>query len=111
MSKGKLSIVVIIVIGSLGSLLIFQHQTQLKQQQENQSLREQVGQIATENERLSNELAQAKPPPALTSDQLNELLRLRGEVGTLRREQKEMEKLREDNRRLQSILASSRQTT
>jgi len=43
-------------------------------------LREEVAQLQTENERLSNLVAQARQPARLPIDQFNELLKLRGKA-------------------------------
>lgn len=64
----------------------------------NESLQQQTAQLQAESESLSNRLAtatdarsmRAKP---LADDQFNELLRLRGEVGVLRRQKSELETL------------------
>jgi RNA polymerase sigma factor (sigma-70 family) len=58
---------------------------------ENQSLRQQTAQLQTDNEGLSNRVAQASRSPSLSSERLRELLKLRGEVGVLRRQQHELE--------------------
>jgi RNA polymerase sigma factor (sigma-70 family) len=52
---------------------------------------DQITQLKADNESLSNRVAQADRPPSLSSDRLRELLRLRGEVGVLRRQQRELE--------------------
>src|SRR5437667_890534 len=56
------------------------------------------------NEQLSNLLAQAKSPPSLTDDQSRELLRLRGQVGVLRQQSRELETVREENRQARAAL-------
>jgi len=54
-------------------------------------LAEQIAQLKSANEGLSNRVAQANKSRSLSSDRLRELLRLRGEVGLLRRQQRELE--------------------
>ncbi len=70
------------------------HQQALDQlRQENQSLRlqtEQANQLAVENQRLSNALANVRNAQELSGDQLRDLLRLRNEVGVLRRQTNEL---------------------
>ena len=63
----------------------------LRQQQA--SLTEQIAQLQTDNEGLANRVAQANQSPSLTSERLRELLKLRGEVGVLRRQQRELEQV------------------
>ncbi len=62
-------------------------------QQEQSPLTEQVAQLKAENESLSNRLLSAKSASSLSTERLRELLRLRGEVGVLRRRQGELEQL------------------
>ena len=90
--------------------LAVEHQAGLRLGQDNRALRQQLGQLAglvAENERLSNLVAQASHSPSLPNDQLKELLRLRGEVGVLRQQSKELETLREENRQARTALESS----
>ena len=70
------------------STLRSQNQT-LQQQQA--TLTEQIAQLKSDNEGLSNRVAQASRSPSLSSERLRELLKLRGEVGVLRRQQCELE--------------------
>jgi hypothetical protein len=89
------------------------HQTRLRLGEENKALRQQLGQLAglaSENERLSNVVAQANRSQPLPDDQLRELLRLRGEVGILRQQGKELETLRNENRQVRAALESSLKT-
>ena len=60
-------------------------------QQQQAPLAEQVAQLKSDNESLANRLAQAAKSPSLSSDRLRELLKLRGEVGLLRRQLREFE--------------------
>ena len=62
----------------------------LRQQQA--PLTKQIARFKSDNESLSNQLIRANGSPALGSERLRELLRLRGEVGTLRRRQRELER-------------------
>ncbi len=62
--------------------------------------------LATENARLSNVVAQAAND-SLSAEQFHELLRLRGEIGNLRREAAEIETLRAHNERAKAHLAKS----
>jgi RNA polymerase sigma factor (sigma-70 family) len=66
----------------------FRDQVQ-KLEQQQASLTEQIEQITSDNTNLSNQLAQASRSPSVNSERLRELLRLRGEVGMLRRQQRE----------------------
>ena len=111
MTKLKLAVSAIVVAGAATTLVI-QHQDQLKLREENDALRQQVGQLdqlQSDNERLSNLVAQAKG--SLAKDQLNDLLRLRGEVASLRQQTNQLASLREENRRLQTTLAKAKQDT
>jgi RNA polymerase sigma factor (sigma-70 family) len=61
-------------------------------QQHQGPLVEQIAQLKSESEGLSNQLAQANGSRSLGTDRLRELLRLRSEVGMLRRRQRELER-------------------
>jgi hypothetical protein len=64
--------------------------------------------LVAENERLSNLVAHANSSQSLPDERLKELLRLRGEVGALRQQGKEIETLREENRQARVELESTR---
>jgi RNA polymerase sigma factor (sigma-70 family) len=90
----------LVVVGA-GTTIVLQQQTQSRLHHENLALQAQVEQFAalqSEYARLSNQLAKVSQSGALSKDQLSELMRLRGEVGQLRNERKELEKLRAENR-------------
>ncbi len=106
MTKFQLSLGVI-VVGSLAAIVAIQHQTVSKVRGDNQVLRQQLAGLATDNESLSNRLQQVTPTKPLTDDQFRELLRLRGEVGTLRQQTNLLGTLREEIRHLQA----SKETT
>jgi preprotein translocase subunit SecD len=61
-------------------------------QQQQAPLTEQIAQLKSNNDGAAHRLAQADKSPSLSSDRLRELLRLRGEVGLLRRQQRELER-------------------
>ncbi len=91
MSKAKLCIIIAIMAGMVGFLVI-QHLARVRLGEENRALRDQMARLQTENERLVTHAVQAERVPSLSSDRLRELLRLRGEVGLLRRQQRELER-------------------
>jgi hypothetical protein len=75
---------------------------------ENESLRQQLDQLArlqADNEALSNRLAQAA---AATDAQTTELLKLRNEVGMLRQQNTTIADLQKRNQQLNTALAASR---
>jgi len=93
--------------------LAVEDQARLRLADENKALGQQLDQmagLAAENERLSNLVAQANSSQSLPGDHLKELLRLRGEVGVLRQQSKELETLREENRQARIALESSPKT-
>jgi type II secretory pathway component GspD/PulD (secretin) len=89
MSKLKLGFGAMVVAGFTIVFLI-QHQAQVKLRAENDSLRQQITQLQTDNEGLSNRLVTAANSNSLSDEQFNELLRLRGEVTRLRQQQKNL---------------------
>ena len=83
MTKLKLGISAL-VVASATTALVVQHQAQIKLRAENEALTQQVAQLKTDNESLSNRLAAAGDSKSLPDKEFNELLRLRGEIGTLK---------------------------
>jgi hypothetical protein len=84
-----------------------EHQGRLQSASEHRELEQQLAQMAdlsAEHERLSNLVAQASHPQALSDEQSLELLRLRGEAGVLRRQSKELEAARNENRQARAAL-------
>src|SRR5690242_13842288 len=108
MTKLKAGIVAAVAVAGVATPLAMQHQTQTRLRAENQSLRQRVDDLAGENARLSNPAAPANSSQ-LSKDQLSELMKLRGEVGLLRRQTNELGRLWEENRRLQASLARATQ--
>ena len=85
MTKLKLGISALVIAGATTALVV-QHQTQTKLREENESLRQQIAQLETDNENFSNRLAAIGDSQKLTDEQFKELLKLRGEVTLLRRD-------------------------
>jgi len=83
MAKLKLGINALVVAGAATALVV-QHQAQTKLRLENETLTQQIAQLKTDNESLSNRLASAGNSKKLPDEQFNELLKLRGEVGALK---------------------------
>ena len=107
----KLGVLGAMVVAGAAILILIQRQAEGELRAQNQALRrqlEQSSQLAAENERLSNLVAQAAP--RASGDQLTELLRLRGEVGRLRQQTKEVEALRQANREATAALAASQKS-
>ena len=72
-----------------------QLRAQVQTLQEQQApLTEQLAQLKTENERLSNQVVQANDSQALSKAQLNELLKLRGKAGVAQADSRELAKLK-----------------
>jgi len=111
MTKLKISLAGALAAGALITPIVLQHQALQREQEIQRGLREQLAQTAdleAENTRLSNLVARAQSPPTPASDQLRELLRLRGEVGMLRSQSNQLAGLREENRRLKASAAAPR---
>jgi RNA polymerase sigma factor (sigma-70 family) len=71
-----------------------QNQTLRQQQQPQAALAEQLAKLQAENERLSNQVVQAKDSQALPKAQFNELLKLRGQVAPAQANARELTKLK-----------------
>jgi hypothetical protein len=86
----------ILVIVGLIVFLMMQQRAQEKLRAENESLVQQLAQLQTDNENFSNQLAQTKDSQSFSDDKMNELLKLRGEVGVLRNQLGQSEKARQN---------------
>jgi hypothetical protein len=104
------SVVGIAAVVGLAVWVACEHQRRVGLRREHKALEQQLDEMAqliTSNEQLSNLLAQAKSPQSLTDEQSRELLRLRGQVGVLRQQSRELETVREENRQARAALESS----
>jgi len=107
-TRFKLGIVCAVVVASIATPMVIKHNARVSLHENNAALRQQadrLAQLAGENQRLSNLVAQAKPP--LSDEQFGELLKLRGEMGMLRQQTNAIQKLRAENRRLAARLAAA----
>lgn len=110
-------VVTVGVFTGAASLWMVQRQTQVRLRAENQSLQRQLERMAhleADYAQLSNVVAQADG--SRSNQQLMELLRLRNEVGMLRRQTNELQKLREQSGQLPAAIqadheAQASQTT
>ena len=82
-----------LVIAGVTTGLVVQHRAQDKLRAENGSLLQQIAQLQTDNESLSNRLVMSGDSKKLSDEQFNELLRLRGTVGMLRQQTNQLGKL------------------
>lgn len=92
MTKLKVGIITAVVAAGITIPLVVQHQAQTKLNAANESVRrqtERADQLAAENEILAQGAARATAPTANSNGSSLELLKLRGEVGRLRREDAE----------------------
>ena len=110
MTKLKLGLGALVLV-SASTALILQHQTQEKLLLANEALTQQIAQLKADNESLASLAAQAKIPASAPSDQLDELLRLRGEVGMLRQQTNELGRIRQQNRKLLAQVAAQSEST
>lgn len=93
-----------IAVAGVATTMVLQHQTQQQLRGDNDSLRQQIAQLRADNEETSNRLAAANSP-SLSSDQMNELLRLRGEVSGLRSQTNQLAQLRDQNQQMREAFA------
>ncbi len=100
----KWCLVAAIIAAGVAVPLLIRHRAAVEWLEANASLLEQSAQLAqatAENLRLSNLVARAEAP-ALSGDELQELLRLRGEVSRLRAQTNALPRLLAENLLLQS---------
>ena len=102
-------IVWLAIIAGLAIWLAMTHQARLRLAGEHQGLEQQLqkmAELSAWNADLSRQIAKANEPKPLAPGQLSELLRLRGQVGVLRRQQSEGDGAREENRQIHAVLAN-----
>ncbi|HEX4645059.1 MAG TPA: hypothetical protein VH598_05570, partial [Verrucomicrobiae bacterium] len=108
MTKLQTAFISAAIVVGVATPVVIQQQAKLRQQ--NSSLRQQGDQLAqaqAENDRLARLLAETGAKQTVSSNQFSELLRLRGEVGTLRRQTNELGKLLAKNSQLRSSPAAA----
>ncbi len=109
-TKLKLGLTTLVIAGAMTTLVI-QNKSQTKLREENESFHQQIAQLRADNESLSSIATQAKKLASLPSDEFNELLRLRGEVGMLRQQTNELGRFRQENRKLLSQVEAQSEST
>jgi len=85
MTKFKLGISAV-VLASAATALVVQHQAQEKLRAENEQLTQQIAHLEADNESLSNRPVAKVGSQSFSDEQVNELLKLRGEVTQLKKE-------------------------
>jgi hypothetical protein len=103
MSKIKAGLSIILV-GGAAVIIFIQYQTRQRLLADNDSLRQQIGELKSENEDAS--AVDSKPT---SSDDFNELLRLRGEITALRAQTNQIARLQRQNQQLQDSVAAAAQ--
>jgi hypothetical protein len=88
--KPGLAVILALSAGILGTMALSEQQALMQLRQENLAQRKQLEQLVTETRNLSNRLFQASLAPSQPPGPSRELLRLRGEVGLLRRQLQEV---------------------
>lgn len=96
-----LAMILSLLIGAV-MILWVQHQSQEKLQAEITALAEQNTRLQADAEDFSNRLAHAGNSPTMSREQFNELLKLRGEVGVLRKQVAQVVTLRAENQQLRA---------
>ena len=97
--KLKLAVSALVITGA-ATIIVAQHQAQARLRAENESLRRKNTQLAGDLASASNQTTTADVATRLTDEQFNELLKLRGEVGVLRRQTNDLATLADENRKL-----------
>jgi hypothetical protein len=101
----RLGLVCALLAASVACPLALQHRAQRQWQDRIESLRRQAEEVTrweVANERRSQLVARATPATPLSAAQLRELLRLRSQVGQLRRQARLVQQLLDENQRLQA---------
>lgn len=102
-SKLKFSVISAFAVAAAAVPLAVQYQSITKLRAENLALQHQVNQVAAlaeENQTPPKLVEEVSNTKTLAAEEVHELLRLRGEVGRLRQENKELTRFNEESRRL-----------
>jgi cell division protein FtsB len=105
-----LGLVGVVAVSGIAASLVIEHSEHVTLREKAEAFRqrnEQIARLSAENERLSNTVARAQGPQSLAPNQLRELLRLRGQIGPLRRAAQEQAQLQAANAQLRATLAAS----
>jgi RNA polymerase sigma factor (sigma-70 family) len=86
MTKLKAGILVVVLVAGAATPIVLQRQSQEQLRLTNQSLNQQLEQAAVQNEQLSNRLQQVLAAQTIPQEQLSEMLRLRAQVGALKKQ-------------------------
>src|SRR5262249_6968281 len=106
MRKLRFAVIALLLIAGGGAPWLIQRQADNKRIDVLQAELDQLRQQRTEEEGSSNRLGQTVTP--LPSEEMGELLRLRNEVGLLRKETNALLKLQAENRQLRSDQTAGR---
>lgn len=101
MSKLKL-VFAVLAVAAAALAGWHQHQAQASLREDNDALRRQLAQLQTEKGSLADQLAEAGTFKRRATEQLNELLKLRGDVTRLQAQAGELGKLRDEIQRLRA---------
>ncbi len=108
------SVLAIAAAAGLAILVAAEHRARLKLGADHEDLERQMNQMAgliATNRQLSNLVAvRVNAAPSPPDDRSRELLRLRGEVGVLRQQTKELETVRNENRQARAAARGERTT-
>jgi hypothetical protein len=110
LKKFKSALVGLVIVASLSASIAIARRTEARWRQQEQSARQQaeaLARLSTENESLSNLVAQMKSSQPLSKEQLRELLALRHEVGQLRQEDRQNAALAAQNAALRTAVKVS----
>jgi hypothetical protein len=98
------------LVGILAIWLAIEHEARLRLADEHRELESQLSRmvvLSSRNEEMSNLVVQAVPRPSLLENESRELLRLRGQVGVLRQQVKDLESVRRENRQVHAELENA----
>jgi len=107
MKDGIINVFCAAVVAALGLAFAFEQQDGRQLAAQRRALEtkaRELDDLAAENRRLSSLLTQASAAPSLEAGESRELLKLRGEVGRLREQTKDLEAVRKDNQQAHAAL-------
>jgi hypothetical protein len=108
--KSLIPLLGVAAIIGLGVWFVIEHQRRLALAEAHRALEKQADQMAESIAGQSNVVASAGASRNLSDDESRELLRLRGQVGILRQQTKELGSAREENRQAHATLETAQKS-
>jgi hypothetical protein len=106
-TKIKAAVIGAIAVTGVATPMVLQHQEKVRLREENRSLRQRIVQLDEINAEREQRLGTLASDARLSQDQMRDLMRLRAEIGVLRRQTNDLARAQAEIRRLQSAVGAT----